>query len=351
MARSNSKQPKRDQPRKRRNKVSPALESLTPSKPSSREQKLLPLGPWDQWPTTYWLAIAAMLVVFLYSYWPTLSWMAELWYIEPDYTHGWFVPALALSICWSRASSFPGIEPKISWAGASLFGVVILMRFAGRMAYYDFLDAWSILPLVAGAVWMLLGRRALIWALPAIGFLFFAIPLPFQAETMLSWQLRGFATQLSKFGLCALGYPAVSEGHLIWIGDKPLIVEQACSGLRIFVGMGAFAVYWAAVNERSWSDRIFLFVVAIPLAILVNAIRIIVIGMFTPYVTNTYWVHELSGIGMLFASFALLGAASWYWKILYRPEVRVTAKESLRSSRSLSAHSGVKETRHPNQAS
>ena len=349
MARSTSKNSK--QP-KRRRRASAAAESLSPgTAPRPRKPKLVKLGPWEQWPVTYWAAISSIALALLYSYWPTICWMAEQWYTEPDYTHGWFVPLLAISICYFRSSSFPGVDPGISWAGASLFCVVIVMRFVGRMAYVDFLDAWSILPLVAGVVWMLLGRRALLWALPAIGFLFFAVPLPYQAETMLSWQLQGVATNLSKFGLCALGYPAVSEGHLIWIGDKPLVVERACSGLRIFVGMGAFAVYWAAVNERSWSDRIFLLLIAVPLAVLVNALRIIVIGLFTPYVENSYWVHELSGIGMLFASFALLGAASWYWKILYRPEVKVTAKESLRASRPLSAHSGEKGSRHPEQAS
>ena len=304
-----------------------------PQKPD--EVELARLGAVKDWTLTRWAAIAAMVGVALYSYWPTVRWMAEQWYIEPDYTHGWFVPFLALSICWHRAHKFPGVESRNSWAGVSLFGLVLLMRFASRMAYADFLDAWSIPVLVAGFVWVLLGPRALWWALPAIGFLFFAIPLPYQAETMLSWQLRGFATELSKFGLRAFGYPAVSEGHVIWISDKPLIVEQACSGLRIFVGMGAFAYFWAAINDRSWSDRIFLLSIAIPVAILVNALRIILIGLFTPYIESSdlrYWIHEVSGIAMLFASFGIMGGAGKYWTMLYRPEESVTARESLRSN-------------------
>ena len=298
------------------------------------EPQLARLGRLNGWSLQRWVALGVMVAFAIYSYWPTIVWMAEQWYIEPDYTHGWFVPFLALSICWHRAYKFPGVESKSSWAGVWIFGLVILMRFVSRMAYADFLDAWSIPVLVAGFVWVLLGPRALWWALPAIVFLFFAIPLPYQAETMLSWQLRGFATELSKFGLRACGYPAVSEGHVIWIADKPLIVEQACSGLRIFVGMGAFAFFWAAINDRSWSDRIFLLSIAIPVAVFVNALRIIVIGLFTPYIENSdlrYWIHEVSGIAMLFASFGIMGAAGKYWTHLYRPEESVTARESLDS--------------------
>ncbi|WP_182870580.1 exosortase/archaeosortase family protein [Stieleria mannarensis] len=295
----------------------------------------MPFPPPSKWPAVYWQVIAALAVVFIYSYWPTVQWMVGSWISQPDYSHGWAVPFLAGMICYYRSESFPGVARGTSWSGLSLIGLAIVMRLASRFTYTDFLDAWSILPLVAGAVWCLLGIRAMWWALPAIGFLFFAVPMPYRAETMLSWQLQGVATDLSTIFLRVLGQPAVAEGHVVWIGNERLSIEQACSGLRIFVGMGAFAVFWAAANVRGWSDKIVILVAAIPAAIFVNSARIVLIGfgylMFESESARRL-IHDLSGILMIFASFAIMWLVSVYWQRLYAPVKKLTAKEILRES-------------------
>ncbi|MCA9139475.1 MAG: exosortase/archaeosortase family protein, partial [Planctomycetales bacterium] len=255
----------------------------------------------SKWPTVYWQVLAGFAIVFLYSYWPTILWMVDNWINEPDYSHGWAVPFLAGMICVYRSETFPGVQKGTSWAGLSLILLSIFMRVVSRFTYTDFLDAWSMLPLIAGVVWCLLGYRAMWWAAPAIGFLFFAFPMPYQAESMLSWRLQGVATDLSTIMLRVFGQPAVAEGHVVWVGNERLSIEQACSGLRIFVGMGAFAVLWAAVNMRGWSDKIVILLAAIPAAILVNSARIVLIGF--GYVlfddpTSRRWIHDLSGIAM-----------------------------------------------------
>lgn len=299
------------------------------------ESALVPFPPPSKWPSVYWQVIAGFAVVFLYSYWPTIQWMVDNWINEPDYSHGWAVPFLAGMICVYRSEAFPGVQKTTSWAGLSLIALAIFMRLISRFTYTDVLDAWSMLPLIAGAVWCLLGYRAMWWALPAIGFLFFAFPMPFQAESMLSWQLQGVATDLSTVLLRVFGQPAVAEGHIVWVGNERLSIEQACSGLRIFVGMAAFAVFWAAVNMRGWSDKVVILVAAIPAAILVNSARIVLIGF--GYVlfddpTARRWIHDLSGIAMIFASFGIMWLVSLYWQKLYAPVKKLTAKEILRES-------------------
>ncbi|MCS7466781.1 exosortase/archaeosortase family protein [Stieleria sp. ICT_E10.1] len=291
-------------------------------------------GP-SSWPGAYWHVVAGLSLVFLYSYWPTIRWMADSWINEPDYSHGWAVPVLAGMICYYRAESFPGASKRSSWAGLSLIMVAIFMRLVSRFTYTDFLDGWSILPMVAGAVWCLLGFAAMRWALPAIGFLFFAIPMPYQAESMLSWQLQGVATDLSTVFLRIFGQPAVAEGHVVWVGNERLSIEQACSGLRIFVGMGAFAVFWASANTRAWSDKIVILVAAIPAAIFVNSARIVLIGFGYQLFDDASarrWIHDLSGIAMIFASFGIMWLVSVYWQKLYAPVKKLTAKEILRES-------------------
>jgi exosortase len=303
--------------------------------PSSDREPLVAVGPPSGWPASTWALIGLAIAILAYSYLPTLQWMVDSWKNEPDYGHGWFVIPLTLYLCYRRSDSFPGVSEKVAWQGLSLIVLAIVIRVVSRFAYADFLDAYSILPAIAGGIWCLLGFRAMLWALPAIGFLFFAIPLPFQAESALSWNLQGIATDLSTFFLRALGQPAVAEGHIVWMGKEQLVVEEACSGLRIFVGMAACAYFWAVLSDRTWSDRWVLIFSAIPAAIFVNAARIVMIGLLYPYVTSPagrQWVHDVSGYSMIVASFALLGIVSWYWQIVYKCVPVMTAKESLRGS-------------------
>jgi exosortase len=238
-------------------------------------------------------------------------------------------------LCWQRRDSFPGIASSASWAGLWLIGAAIVMRFLGRLIYADFMDGWSMVPMVAGVVWLLLGFEAMKWALPAIAFLILMIPMPYQAESLLSWKLQGFATDLSTVFLRVLGQPAVSEGHVIWLNEQRLMVEEACSGLRIFIGVAALAYFWAAMATRSWIDRIVLLALAVPLAIFVNSIRITVVGLLyqrfdDPAQQTT--IHDVSGYLMIPLAFGLLWLVKTYWEHLFRPVEQLTAKDFVPAS-------------------
>ena len=273
-----------------------------------------------------------LFAVFLYAFLPTIQWMASVWRSEPDYSHGFLVLPLAALILYLRSDSFPGIRSQVSFGGLSLIFIAIALRLGSRLIFADFLDGWAIVPMVAGACWFLLGRKATWWATPAIVFLILMVPLPYQAESLLSWKLQGVATSLSTVMLRVLGQPAVAEGHIIWLNGEKLFVEQACSGLRIFVGVIALAYFWAAISDRSWIDRIVLLGAAIPVAVIANSIRITSTGllysMFGDKISHSL-VHDYTGLAMIPLAFAMLWLLKVYWEHLYRPLVQATGRERL----------------------
>lgn len=291
------------------------------------------LTPFDK---TYHLGrlfagLLLLIPVLTWAYWPTLVWMETQWRTEPDYSHGYLVLPLAALIAYSRRESFPGVRPQVSWMAVSLLVLALAMRFLGRLAYMDFLDGWSLVPWTAGVTWMLVGPAAYRWALPAIAFLLLLVPLPYQAESMLSWRLQGFATELSTGMLRIIGQPAVAEGHTIWIGDSQMLVEDACSGLRIFVGIGALAFFWASVIKRSWLDRIVVLAAALPLAILVNSLRVTTIALFASRYQGLALekIHDWAGVAMIVVAAFLLWAVKAYWQRLYYPAQMLTARHTL----------------------
>ena len=292
-------------------------------------QDLEQANGWDLLRTN-WPGLLVFAIVLGFAHWPTLAYLEDAWRNEPDYSHGYLVPLLAGLLCWHRLDSFPGMRSSASWGGLSLIVLSIVMRILSWMGHVEFMDAWSLIPLLAGVVWVWFGLPALRWSLPALAFLLLMVPMPYRFESLLSWKLQGIATQMSTIFLRVLGQPAVIEGHVIWIGDQPLMVEQACSGMRIFIGVGALAFFWAAMVKRCWIDRFALLVIAVPLAVVVNAMRITVVGLlygaFSGEASHRA-IHDMSGILMIPLAFALLWIFKIYWELLYRPVDQLTTKD------------------------
>ena len=190
-----------------------------------------------------WIAIACVFAIVLaWAYWPTFGSVATAWLSNPDYTHGFFVIPISLWLLWLRREHAPVATMRIDWRGLSLLVLAGAIRFVAGRFYVLQLDAWSIPIWVAGVVWLLFGWPLLRWALPAIAFLWFATPLPGTIEILLSTPLQRNAASLSAWVLRLIGQPALVQGTTILLDDKPLDVERACSGLRMFYGIFALAV-------------------------------------------------------------------------------------------------------------
>lgn len=267
-------------------------------------------------------ALGVLLVLTLWSYWPTFVWMENQWRNEPDYSHGYLIVPLALVLLYKRIDLMPSSGATVGWGGLALLVLVLALRIVGRLAYMDFLDGWTLVPWVAGLVWLFCGRQVLWWSLPAIVFLALLTPMPYRVESLLSFKLQGISTAISSVLLRILGFPAITEGNTIWLGDQQLLVEEACSGMRIFMGMVAMGFFFAALARRSWMDRVVILASAAPIAILANALRVTGTGMAYHWLDaeRAHQAHDRIGVLMIFIGAGMLFAVSAFWERLYRPE-------------------------------
>lgn len=280
-------------------------------------------------------AMVVLAILTTWAYWPTLVWMEQQWRNEPDYSHGYLVIPLAMLLLHRRRDIFPAEGAKFAWGGVGLLILAILLRVAGRLAYMDFLDGWTLVPWVAGLVWIFGGRQMLWWALPAVFFLLLLTPMPYRAESMLSFKLQSLSTILSSTTLLTLGFPAITEGNTIWLGEQQLMVEEACSGLRIFMGMIAMGFFFAVLARRSWLDRVIILAAAAPIAILVNSLRVTGTGLAFHWLTaeQAHKAHDWLGFLMIFAGAGMLLAVSAFWENLYRPvETSLVSRQRLVST-------------------
>jgi exosortase len=253
---------------------------------------------------TRWLAIGAIVlaIVFVWAYWPTLYDVVGHWINQPDYSHGFLVAPLAIFFLWWRRSQLPLNELRPTFYGASVLLVACILRVLAGAFYFGPVDGWTIPLWIAGVVWMLCGWQVLRWSLPSIVFLWFMFPIPFSAESWLSFPLQSLATKLSTACFVMLGQPALAEGNTIWLGDHQLFIEEACSGLRIFVGIFALAFAFALFSQWSWWQKGLVLVAALPIAIVANVTRVVVTGLLYQLVSSDaamQFSHDLSGLIMI----------------------------------------------------
>ena len=276
-----------------------------------RVEPKAPSRPFAGWGRVLALAVS---VAAIWSYFPNCQRLVQAWEEQPDYSHGYLVLPLAALICWSRRDSLPRLSGP-EWVGVTLllgaflmrtFGAALLRRCGGRLVAgvrrrRDRMDLGGMASVALGVA-----RRCL---------LFFMIPLPYRGERALSYPLQTIATHVSEAMLQCLGQPAVAEGNVIWIGRQSLEVAEACSGLRIFVGVAALAYVWAAISKRGWLDRI-LVVLSVPVvAVLANSIRITATGLLYQYWTSEAaqrFNHDLAGWLVLPLAAGAFFAFSWY---------------------------------------
>jgi exosortase len=241
--------------------------------------------------------------------WPALCTMADRWSHDPRYSHGFLVPLFSLWLLWHRRDRLPAMRP--TWWGITLIGLGSLIKLFGAYYFIEWVDHVSLLPMLAGACLLAGGWGCLRWAWPAIAFLIFMIPLPYRAEFLLGSPLQRFATMASTYALQTLGLPAVSEGNVILIDDSRIGVVEACNGMGMLFMFFAFTTAVILVDRRRLTDRVVIFLSAIPISLFANIVRITLTGFLHSTVGGKVadaFYHDMAGWLMMPLALALLWA-------------------------------------------
>jgi len=269
--------------------------------------------------------LAVLSALLVWAYLPMLSVFADKWLNDPQYSHGLLVPffsAYLIRRAWRSGTFTPKPLPII---GCVLLMASLAMRVvAGSMLFHQ-LDAASLLLaltaiILAAGGWPLLKRTG-----PAIGFLIFMIPLPYELERNVGQPLKTTATVCSTFLLQTLGQPALRDGNLILIDEVRLGVVDACSGLKMLMTFAAFSIGAVVLMDRTRFEKFMIVLGIVPIAIAANVLRITATGLSYVVFTNketTEFLHDLHGWLMMPVGLALLGLELWVLtRLIVEPEV------------------------------
>jgi exosortase len=283
----------------------------------------LPDPPHNQPRIPTWVVVVVGLgASLLWAWWTTLGALVERWSSDPQCSHGFLIPVVAVLLLWHRRQYCPNEPEPAGWWGVALLGTGVLLRLAGTYLYVEWLDHLALLPYLAGVVVLVGGWPAWRWAWPALVYLVFMFPPPFQLMTALSAPLQALATVASTFTLQTLGWPATSEGNVIVVGTTRTEVVEACNGLGMLMAFFAISTAVALLVKRPLLDRIIIFLSAIPIGVVMNLLRITATAIAKQTLgteaANRIF-HDLAGWLMMPLALGALALELWFLDRLLLP--------------------------------
>lgn len=206
----------------------------------------------------------------------------EAQWMTPAYSHG---PAMLAMAFWLALRSLaagpatPDAPAVVRWPGIVLIAVGLLLGALGTRGGIPDVSAYGLMIWIAGLVAFGVGWASARGLQMPLLLLALSVPLP----QFLHWQatsaLQSLASDLSVPIIRAFGIPVRLEGHIIDLGDYQLEVAQACSGLQYLFPVAGFAVLFAALSRQPAWQRIALVAFSVPLAIVMNALRIAITAL------------------------------------------------------------------------
>lgn len=255
-----------------------------------------------------WLPLAiGILALFIPTY---VRLNATLWN-EEAYEHG---PIIVLVFWWliwrargALAAQVAAPQPALGWP---LLAAGLFMYFVGRTQNVALFEVAAQLPILAGALLILLGWQALraLW-FPLL-FLLFLIPLPGFVIVGITGQLKQVVSAVAEALLYHVGYPVARDGVVITVGQYRMLVADACSGLNSMYSLSAMGLlYVHLMRHADWRRNLLLLMSVLPIAFAANVVRVIVLILITYHLGDAAgqgFLHNAAGMSLFFVALAAL---------------------------------------------
>lgn len=247
--------------------------------------------------TISWSAIAWFGILLIAVYYPILNRLVAQWSNDEDWTHGFFVPVVAGFIVWRRRERLLSLEWKPAWWGIGILVWAGLQAYVGMLGAELFLQRSAFLLSLLGML-LVLGGTGLVRELSfPLLLLPFMIPIPTVVYNEITFPLQLFASSVAERSLEMLNIPVLRDGNILELASQKLSVAEACSGIRSLLSLSFFALVYAYFFDSKVWMRWVLLIATVPIAIIANAARVTLTGVFSeidPSLAEGFF-HEAEG--------------------------------------------------------
>lgn len=321
---------------------------MSQSSPSVSQKATTVRGPRDRaravrWsevltPTYAWaILLVGLLIVWVYRF--QLNRIHFNWYHKGEWSHGYLVPLFCLYFLHLQRERLAKLQVRGSWLGLLVLVGGLAVHFVNLWNYkIGYLSDLSILVVLAGATLLIGGWKVLRVAAFPILFLLFAIPLPPDVYSRISYPFQWVSAYVASTVLNFV--PSLESDVSGVIIDyirgmdpeaKQLNVETACSGMRLLVALMTLGVALTYLRQRpAWQRAVLL--VSCPLITLVcNMVRVALLSLVIIFVKPEWGSgapHAVIGLLVMAPlAIAMFSGLSWVLDNLYVEEKAEAAPE------------------------
>jgi len=250
---------------------------------------------------------------------------------DATWQHGALVPFIVGYLIWRRRNNVSPLPESSSPWGFVLIICALFIYFAGFRANSFYCGYLGVMTLIAGASLWLEGvqrSRVRLFAWLMLGFMW---PLPFLEESI-GYQMRLLMVKTTGFVLNTIGVESLVSGTALQsmpniefgrkAGDLFSVgIAAPCSGMRSLFALLVVGTLFSYFRQRVMWRRLALFSTILPIAIVANMARILVL-IFAAMIFGQQWAigdtgkevsafHECTGIVVFLVALLLLQSASW----------------------------------------
>ena len=255
---------------------------------------------------------------------------------DEHYSHIVLLPFIAAYLLWmnrrtilERASSgFPPGAVTIA-VGGILVWLAEGARLASEPETRLSIAMLGLVLMWSGAFLLSYGASALRVALFPLAFLVFMIPLPPAWLHAVIVFLQHGSAEVSAILFQLIGMPVFRQDLTFALPGLTIRVAEECSGIRSSLALLISGLVMTYLFLRTTPARATFAAIIIPLALVKNAVRIVVLSWLAVHVDPSFItesvVHRTGGIPMFLVSLGMLGTVLW---VLRKSEQALTTARS-----------------------
>lgn len=268
--------------------------------------------------------IIVIAAVFSILYHHTIANLISDWATDPNFSHGFLVPFVALYMVWFKKNEIALIPSAPASTGLFVILLGMLIHIAGNVGAELFLMRLSMVVTISGIIIYGFGYKVFKSVLIPVAYLIIMIPIPAILWNKIAFPLQLFSASLSSEFIQLIGIPVFREGNILHLANTSLEVVDACSGLRSLTSLLALTGAFAFLAPLSTFKKWVLFFSAVPIAVAVNVIRLTITGAMAAWIgpeTSQGFLHDMSGL-------IIFGAALILVYIVFTIEMKIENRKS-----------------------
>ena len=221
------------------------------------------------------------------------------------------IPLLSFYLFLREMRAVPPVPGPVGdrWPGVAVTGLALAIALLGNLVQISDIVFYALIVWVAGLVLVGFGwaRGLVFW--PSVLHLVFMLPLPQFLYWKVNTSLQLVSSVIGVEIVRRAGVPVFLDGNVIDLGVYKLMVAEACSGLRYLFPIMSFSYVFAVLYRGPLWHRLALLAAAAPIAVMMNAVRIGIIGVLVDrygIAQAEGFLHVFEGWAIFLASIALL---------------------------------------------